>query len=219
MGLFWHFVALNPAQTSHRRELLDRYGQVAQISALIPLLAFPAYRALYNAVKRFKTDVDGPAQKERQSPQVSGFPTKFDNASGNWRGRVQWALDEDVAEGWGTRRQWGIAGLWTLWLLLLAMNETGDGMLGVFDLAFDCASFSSLPRVVKSISCSRYTSFVPTWVFEKVHDVSCLFSVKRPRNLLPSKDLHLTLTTTHIFQPSNKKNGPYELTTSQTTST
>ena len=142
MGLLWHFVSIDAAQTASRRELLDRYGQIAQFSALFPLLAFPIYFALNNIVKKFKSYIV-PPQKEHQSPQVSRFPRKFKSPSSNWLSRVQWALDEQVIEKWGTRRQWLVAGLWTLWLLVLATKDTGDGMSKVYDLVFGCAPFSS----------------------------------------------------------------------------
>ena len=128
MGLLWHFATLDAAQSDRRRELLDSYGQVAQLSALIPLLAFPTtflIRFATQKVKRFR----GPAEKEHQSPQVSRFPKTFKYSSNAWWGRLQWELDEEVFEGWGTRKLWLVGGLWTLWLLVLAIKDTGDGKL------------------------------------------------------------------------------------------
>lgn len=127
MGLLWHFVSLDDAQSARRRQILDRYGQIAQLSALIPLLAFPIISAIRLAFRRAKAFV-GTVEKEHQSPQVSRFPKHLKNPSNAWWSRLQWALDEQVVEGWGTRREWLIAGLWTVWLLVLAMKDTGDGM-------------------------------------------------------------------------------------------
>ena len=127
MGLFWHFVTLNAEQSARRRLLLDRYGQIAQLSALIPLLALPTLLALRLASKKISTFV-GPVEKEHQSPQVSRFPKTFKQPSNAWWGRLQWALDEEVVEGWGTSREWLIGGSWMLWLLVLIVKDTGDGM-------------------------------------------------------------------------------------------
>ena len=136
MGLFWRFVTLDTAQSARRRELLDIYGQVAQFSALIPLLAFPTILALRLILKKVEGFV-GPAEKEHQSPQVLRFPKTFKNPSSNWWGRVQWALDEEVLDGWGARREWLVGGLWTLWLLVLAVKDTGDGMSSHYLWEFD----------------------------------------------------------------------------------
>jgi hypothetical protein len=128
MGLLWHFVSLDDAQSARRRQLLDSYGQIAQISALIPLLALPITSGLRLAFRRAKA-FTRIAKKEHQSPQVSKFPNHFKSPLNAWWSRLQWALDEQIVEEWGTRREWLIAGLWTVWLLVLAMKDTGDGML------------------------------------------------------------------------------------------
>ena len=127
MGLLWHFVALDDAQSARRRQLLDSYGRVAQFSGLFLLLAFPAFSAFRLAIKRVRWFL-GPVEKEHQSPLVSTFPKHLKKPSNAWWGRVRWALDEQVVEGWGTRLEWLIASLWALWLLVLATKDTGDGM-------------------------------------------------------------------------------------------
>lgn len=134
MGLPYHFVSLDDAQTAHRRHLLDSYGQFAQLSALVPLVVFGWFFTLRSALMQLQESRTRSARKERQSPQVSSFPKRSDTvSSGNLWGRFDWALGDQVIDGWGTRREWIFAGLWTAWLLVLVFKDTGDGMFD-FDI-------------------------------------------------------------------------------------
>lgn len=127
MGFPYRFIT-NPdeAQIAHRRKLLDNYGQFAQLSALIiPLFGFQLSFAIRFLVKKIRSG--GKAGKARQSPRVASFAEATHGSSVLWR-QFRWAMDEQIIQGWGTRVEWMIAGLWTLWLLLLVVKDTGDGV-------------------------------------------------------------------------------------------
>ena len=131
MGLFYAFVSLNAEQLGKRRQLLDRYGQIAQLSALVPLLLIYFTYLLRSVSSKYRIPFLGNPQKEHQSPRVSTFR---ESTAGSWRTkwrRLNWAFDDEVLngwDGWGTKREWAIAGLWALWLLVLVFRDTGDGM-------------------------------------------------------------------------------------------
>ena len=159
MAFGYHFPANTPAQSSRRRQLLDAYGQFAQLSAIV----LPSFLFLFFSLVRFLSKNiwlrrgDGyaalqssrshhPRKKLRQSPRVATFAdhevahnaaaelrgnrSKDKSLSAsvrNWWARFRWALDEPVAPGWGTWREWSVAALWTAWLLMLVVKNTGDG--------------------------------------------------------------------------------------------
>ena len=118
MDLPYHFVTLDDAQNARRRQLLDRYGQLAQLSMLAPLVAFQlsfGIRYLFSKLRR-----DGETQSKTRN-QRPGLLTI------QWR-RFQWSLDDQIVEGWGTKRVWLCATLWAVWLVVLVVKDTGDGM-------------------------------------------------------------------------------------------
>lgn len=123
MGILYRFVRLDPAQETHRRQLLDNYGQFAQISALIPLLSFQFIFATRFLVRKW----NGYGHKPHQSPRPSVFPKPNQLTKSSFPARLRWALDEEVSRGWGTRLEWLIGAVWTIWLLLLTMKDTGHG--------------------------------------------------------------------------------------------
>lgn len=128
MELPYHFVDLDKAQLAHRRKLLDNYGQFAQISALIiPVLSFQVFFAARFIIRKIRNNNFQLSRKARQSPRVATFTKPNTGLLATGWSRLRWALNEDVAEGWGSSLEWMIAGLWTLWLLLLVIKDTGDG--------------------------------------------------------------------------------------------
>lgn len=128
MGFLYGFVSLDQAQLARRRQLLDNYGQFAQISGLIiPLLAFQISFAVRFVLKKIQNSKHGQRMKEHQSPRVSAFPKSIAKPSDFYWARFRWALDEPMFVGWGTRREWLFGALWTMWLLLLVVKDTGDG--------------------------------------------------------------------------------------------
>ena len=133
MGFFYSFVSPNAQQLERRRQLLDRYGQIAQLSALVPLLVIYISFFLRFFLNRYAISFFGSGRKAHQSPRVSTFRA---STVGSWKvkwRRLNWALDDEVLQGWGgwgTRREWVVAGVWALWLLVLVVKDTADGAYG-----------------------------------------------------------------------------------------
>jgi hypothetical protein len=132
MGFIYSFVALDEAHLQRRRQLLDLYASVAQFSALIPLLAIYVSNFLPFPSEKFFRSLPGRRAKERQSPRKSRFkPPVASSWAVKWR-RLSWYLDDDIfdgRDGWGTKREGLVAGVWTLWLLVLVFACTGNGTL------------------------------------------------------------------------------------------
>ena len=144
MAFFYSFVSLDAQQLERRRQLLDRYGQIAQLSALVPLIVIYISFFLRSFLNTYSIPVFGVGQKAHQSPRVSTFKA---STVGSWKvkwRRLNWALDDEVLrgwDGWGTRREWAIAGVWALWLLVLVFKDTTNGVYcshysGLFLLLF-----------------------------------------------------------------------------------
>lgn len=117
------------AEKLQRRDLLERYGLYAQLSALIPILAWNLYRLgiwFFSEQKSGSKTIDysevpsSPTLKRHSTSRQGSLVTK-------WRSIVWW-LEGELAPGWGLRGQW-IAGVsWTTWLLFLCVHQTGVGM-------------------------------------------------------------------------------------------
>lgn len=121
----YHFVDLDEQQNLRRRELLDGYGQFAQLSILlVPLIYQLSYGLRLLAGRLLRSQHRYQPVKEHQSPVLSNFKQP---ATSNIWARVRWALDHEIVEGWGTRQEWFIAALWAAWLFVLAVKDTGDG--------------------------------------------------------------------------------------------
>lgn len=145
MPLSYGFISLDETQLQRRRHLLDFYGQAAQLSALLALLA---YQLLF-VVRLFLPKLRPSPHKHRKehaSPIVTHFQEQSLDTKQNRisRGRrFKWFLDQDVSWGatrakdstsWGTWRVILIASIWTIWLSVLAVKDTGDGMLTFYFL-------------------------------------------------------------------------------------
>lgn len=127
MGWPYHLLDLTHEQKHERRLLLDRYGVYAQLSALIPLLAYQLYRLsiwVYSERQRSKaqyTAIPSSPTLKRSRTSTSG------TWAATWRSTVWW-LESEIACGWGLRGQWLAAGGWLSWLLFLCVHNTGEGM-------------------------------------------------------------------------------------------
>jgi hypothetical protein len=123
----YHFLDLSEEEKQLRRELLDRYGVYAQLSALVPILAFQLYRLwiwVYSERQRSKvaySKVPSSPIAKHAKRSSSGVVMK------KWRGLVWW-LEGEVGKRWGLRGHWIAAGAWTTWLLFLCVHRTGHGM-------------------------------------------------------------------------------------------
>ncbi|KAL8737369.1 MAG: hypothetical protein Q9181_001744 [Wetmoreana brouardii] len=132
MPFLYSFTSPDEAQLQRRRRLLDVYGQSAQLSALIPLLVFqlPLLVRILNG--RFLSTWSRYPHKEHASPVVSRFGEQYadpgKSETRRW-GRFPWLLDQQVAQGWGTWTVLLTATLWTAWLFVLAIKDTGNDYL------------------------------------------------------------------------------------------
>lgn len=123
----YHFVTIDGAQELRRRQLLDGYGQFAQLSILLVPLIYQLLYGLGLLIGRLRSQHRYQLVKEHQSPVVSRFEPPEKTVPSNIWARLRWALDDEIVEGWGTRQEWLIAALWAAWLLLLIVKDTGDG--------------------------------------------------------------------------------------------
>ena len=144
MGFPYHFVNLNDEQNLRRRQLLDGYGQFAQLSILLLPLIYQLCLGVHLLISRTWSAKPQAAVKEHQSPVVSSFKKPDRRRSSNLLARVRWFLDEEVLEGWNTRLEWLVAGLWTGWLLVLVFRDTGDDYLHL-TRRFGIVAASQLP--------------------------------------------------------------------------
>jgi hypothetical protein len=108
----YYFIDLGDEQKLQRRELLDRYGLYAQLSALIPILGYQLYRLgawIYteklNSKVVFSED-PSPVPSKRRGDKTSGIVVQ------TWRS-VLWWLEDEVAPGWGLIGHWIAASCWT----------------------------------------------------------------------------------------------------------
>lgn len=131
MGWPYHFVDLNSEQKHQRRQLLDQYGVIAQVSIVLPLLVLQS-RLLYLWISRNinqSAGVDAPSSPHLKSAQ-SRSRLSVKSLKSNLR-RWQWWAGESVSlfgDHLGTRGEVLGAAVWLGWLLLLCFLQTGGGM-------------------------------------------------------------------------------------------
>lgn len=128
----YHFLDLTADQKHQRRYLLDWYGSLAQISIFAPLLVLQCFFLIAWLNRKW----GGQGQQETpSSPHV-----KRERLNGNQRTRnvrttahrlLWWPGNSlDLAgHHLGTKGEVLAAVLWTAWLLLLCIVQTGDGKL------------------------------------------------------------------------------------------
>ena len=147
MGYPYPFPSLTPEQTAHRRLLLDKYGQLAQYSTLIPILLILLSRCLYYILHKIEISAKRKsAGKQKYAAddnpkKVSGlldvvyFVLRKSIATpvlATWR-RFAWWADGEIGRRWwwwggrSSRRQAIVMGVWAIWLACLVFWETGDG--------------------------------------------------------------------------------------------
>lgn len=125
----YKFIELDEAARISRRQVLDRYGFLAHGSVLIVLATFFFYRIAVLLVKRFKRNHTSYAAV----PGSPGLKRQRQNAFGSWIAvarKTAWWLEDDVnflGQNWGQRAEFIFGSIWTLWLLFLCINGTGNG--------------------------------------------------------------------------------------------
>ena len=143
MGFPYHFVALNDEQNLRRRQLLDGYGQFAQLSILLLPLIYQLCLGMRLLISRIWSS-NLQAAKDHRSPVVSSFKQPTSGYVTNLLAQVRWFLDGELFEGWNTRQEWLVAGLWAMWLLVLVFKDTGDDYLHL-TRRFGIVAASQLP--------------------------------------------------------------------------
>lgn len=122
----YHFVDLSDIQKHERRLLIDRYGIYSQLSALIPVVLYRAFRMTrWVNSERQRTKVDYtavPSSPDRKKQKDSSIG----KVRAQWRAFVWW-LGGEVAPDWGLRGHWVATAAWLGWLLFLSIHKTGDG--------------------------------------------------------------------------------------------
>ncbi|KAG9674313.1 hypothetical protein KCU99_g7646, partial [Aureobasidium melanogenum] len=127
----WHFLDLNHDQKLERRRLLDLYGALAQVSALLPLAFLQLYFLVIWLQRRWlrKHDADAvPSSPHLKKQQLDAFN---ESAAGfqSFRNKAIWWMG-DTFDIWGSRVTNGeiVAGVvWTAWLIFLSCIQTqGD---------------------------------------------------------------------------------------------
>jgi hypothetical protein len=130
MGWPYQFINLDTAQAQARRRVLDRYGLIAQLSTLVPIVLFLLYRLVRWTIAKASRSGRGtyaavpgsPSLKHQRLTPAGWWNTKT-------RKVVWWLGDDVVAFGsnWGPRDQIIGGVLWTIWLLVLCIVDTGNG--------------------------------------------------------------------------------------------
>lgn len=127
----YHFVDLTPEQKHQRREALDFYGNLAQVSAIVPLLAIQGYFFVSWIQKKWqnKGDVQTPSSPYAKQARL-GHGLSVSGLEARWRSFAWWSGDSVDLGGmhWGTKGGVLGAGVWMGWLVLLCFVGTGDGM-------------------------------------------------------------------------------------------
>ncbi|KAF7187377.1 Ferric/cupric reductase transmembrane component 2 [Pseudocercospora fuligena] len=129
-GGWYRFVDLSSEEKHHRRELLDYYGFVAQVSVIVPILVLLAYTWTSRIARRFATPATSEAPPSSPYAKAARLGNGLD-AGARWR-QVIWWFGEDVSifrYHVGTRGE-ALGGFaWLAWLVILSFLETGHDYL------------------------------------------------------------------------------------------
>jgi hypothetical protein len=133
MGYFGYaFVDRTPDHVKERRILLDWYANLAQLSQLLVLIAFPVLRISIRILFRFISNdkgyhlVSSPRKRVEAGQTASQKPGWA--AALTRTGRIlKWYFDDEVFAGWGTYGQWFVGTAWAVWLMMLCVKNTTPG--------------------------------------------------------------------------------------------
>ncbi|SMR50947.1 unnamed protein product [Zymoseptoria tritici ST99CH_1E4] len=126
----WKLVDLTDEQKHLRRQKLDAYGQLAQFSALVPLLVVLLFSLVTYSKRKFWSDND--ILEPPSSPYIkhrrTGLRAKARTVEISWRRFVWWCGGEVRVGRWAMGRKGDVLGgvAWGLWLAYLSVVETGD---------------------------------------------------------------------------------------------
>ncbi|KAK5727004.1 hypothetical protein LTR15_002895 [Elasticomyces elasticus] len=148
MGWLYHFVDLTAEQKHERRELLDYYGAIAQLSILIPLLILQSYHVSAWLHRRWRSQAgfdvpSSPRAKREQSARTRFNITHLATALR----RLQWWCGDPctiLGINLGTNGEAITTLAWSAWLLTLCFLQTGDDYLHLTK-RFGTVASSQLP--------------------------------------------------------------------------
>ena len=124
----YHFIQLDAKQLIRRRQLLDDYGQLAQYSVIVPVSWIILTHFLQHVLTVLKSFSKGSTKRQSDKRSTSGDWPSIARSLFVVLGKLNWWFDDEIVQGWGTKKQWTIAGAWASWLLVLAVRDTSDGM-------------------------------------------------------------------------------------------
>ncbi|KAI0486757.1 ferric reductase like transmembrane component [Xylaria cf. heliscus] len=128
----YQFVDLDTAQLQARRRALDRYGLIAQLSALVPVVLILLYRLVTWAVARLSGSGRGTYAAVPNSPALKGQRLSLVGSWSTSARKVAWWFGDDVVFlgwNWGPRDQIVAGVVWTIWLFVLCVVGTGNDYL------------------------------------------------------------------------------------------
>lgn len=125
----YKFLELDKAAKQSRRQALNHAAFLAHGSVLIVLAAFLLYRIGVLLAKKLSLNrtlyaaVPGSPTLKRQRQTASGLLVVAAR-------KAAWWLEDDVwflGRSWGQRAELIFGSIWTLWLLFLCVDGTGEG--------------------------------------------------------------------------------------------
>ncbi|UKZ76354.1 hypothetical protein TrVFT333_004056 [Trichoderma virens FT-333] len=148
----YHFLTLSKEDVLVRRHTIDHYAHIAHLSALAPAVIAILVRLVLRAARlllrlgrdggdrgRYSHIPGSPSVKAQRSSAIGALAAR-------WRAVVWWLGDDVVLGGvsWGQRDEWVLGLVWTGWLLLLCVLETGEDYLHLTK-RFGTIAISQLP--------------------------------------------------------------------------
>ncbi|KAI3339649.1 ferric reductase like transmembrane component [Ustulina deusta] len=128
----YQFVDLDTAQLQARRHTLDRYGLIAQLSTLVPVALFLLYRLVAWGIARVTGSGRGKYAAVPDSPALKQQRLSVVGSLSAGARKVAWWFGDDVVFlgwNWGPRDQIIGGAVWTIWLLVLCVVDTGNDYL------------------------------------------------------------------------------------------
>ncbi|EMD01164.1 hypothetical protein BAUCODRAFT_200000 [Baudoinia panamericana UAMH 10762] len=144
MGWAYRFLDLTQDQKQHRRQLLDTYAAVAQVSVIIPLLIAQCYFFATWLMRRSQHRSDN---EPPRSPHGHNAKHDGSRAYAVLARKVSWWLSDPLdLFGYhvGTKGELIGAFIWTSWLLTLCFLQSGDDYLHLTK-RFGIVAASQLP--------------------------------------------------------------------------
>lgn len=127
----WHFLDLNHEQKLERRRLLDLYGSLAQVSALIPLLLLQLYYlATWLRQRRArKCGADAiPSSPQLKKQRSDALNKPLVKLRSFWQVALWWTSDTvDIFGSRVTKGEMLSGVVWTAWLIFLSCAQTQGG--------------------------------------------------------------------------------------------